>query len=67
MTEYKRVEISLPDFDFDYDSAHSMDEFIEHLNWLKSLVVTELFLETDIDGCIEPQYYRKTINYEKEN
>ena len=64
-TEYKIKEIILPDFDFDYDSAHSIDEFIEHFNWLKEMGVTEIFLEIDMYDCISPQYGRKVIDYEK--
>ena len=64
-TEYIIKEIILPDFDFDYDSAHSIDEFIEHFNWLKEMGVTEIRLDIDLDDCIEPQYGRKVIDYEK--
>ena len=63
--EYIIKEVILPDFDFDYDSAHSIDEFIEHFNWLKEMGVTEIFLDIDLDGCIEPRYGRKVIDYEK--
>ena len=62
-TEYKIKEIILPDFDFDYDSSHSIDEFIEHFNWLKEMGVTEIFLEIDMYDCISPQYGRKVIDY----
>lgn len=64
-TEYIIKEIILPNFDFDYDSAHSIDEFIEHFNWLKEMGVTDIRLDTDLYDCIKPEYGRKVIDYKK--